>query len=531
MNEYKTKVLIALFFSVLSLICFYSLWLPKGTTLTYEVDCSKKQGLEVFYADAHEPFNSKKRLRHNVAKGKSHVTFFIPGDRLQRLRIDCGNNPGVISFSNIQVRSRDGVSFLNDHTVFTPIHIESIRSDKSSIIVQSKHADPLLIVKEVLNLRGERTSIDWYYLLLLSFVPFYLVFVISDLCCKKNINTDSSQGKLMNLDFLRILFTFGVLDHHFAELVLQRHGTGMQGVEFFFILSGYFLLLTYRPNRSIAGYAASRYIRFVPLVILGSMLSGGGWKSFLGVFMLQNTGVAYIDVPNAPAWYIAVLFWVSLFYMGIIKTVSYRKMLVFVGTLTFLTLIFVANIKGHDRWFTMEAIPLHRGLLRGVSCMGLGILLAHICNPRYFRQDSKLSIVCSLSEIGVLVYLITGFFNPDVPSDYWIFQPITHVMLIALFVIRRGVISRLTSRPIFSKLSTYCLAIYLTHWFFFTTARAYALKQHPGWIESNGILCLWIAFAGSCLLGVLAHHLVEKPCTRYLNNWLMRFKEDTLVSR
>ncbi len=340
-----------------------------------------------------------------------------------------------------------------------------------------------------------------------------------------------TRRKLHNLDFLRILFTLGVLDLHFSKGLFKLHSTGGQGVEFFFILSGFLLMLTYRPERQLLEYAQQRYIRFVPLVILGGILAGGEWESFLGVFMLQNTGMAYGDVPNAPSWYIAILFWCSLFYLGLIKTLSYRRMLMLVACLTFLTLIFVANIKGGDRQPMMECLPLNRGLLRGLSCMGLGILLAHICKPGSFSHAIKPSIaaIFSLAEIGILAYIIVSCFNQSYASSYWIFQPLCHVGLIGLFIVQAGLISRLTNKPIFSLLSNYCLSIYLTHWFCQITVWKWVTYYYPTWIQENVELSLAIAFAISCLVGVLAHHLVEKPCTRYLTQFIKWLKDGISV--
>ena len=38
-------------------------------------------------------------------------------------------------------------------------------------------------------------------------------------------------------------------------------------------------------------------------------------------------------------------------------------------------------------------------------------------------------------------------------------------------------------------------------------------------------MSILIAMVGSWILGILAHHLVEKPCTRYLTNFINWMKE------
>lgn len=57
----------------------------------------------------------------------------------------------------------------------------------------------------------------------------------------------------MNVEFLRIVFTLGVVcTHFFFRLNIPNYGG--YGVEFFFILSGYFLALTYNPEKTPANF-------------------------------------------------------------------------------------------------------------------------------------------------------------------------------------------------------------------------------------------------------------------------------------
>ena len=126
-------------------------------------------------------------------------------------------------------------------------------------------------------------------------------------------------------------------------------------MQFFFLLSGYLLAVTYRPERKIFDLAVNRYIRFVPLVVFGGLLAGGEWRSFQGLWMLQNMGLGIGDVPNAPAWYIAVLFWCTLFFVGLMKVFDKKQLLPILAVTAFAAIImnihcpYKANAPALDR--------------------------------------------------------------------------------------------------------------------------------------------------------------------------------------
>lgn len=315
----------------------------------------------------------------------------------------------------------------------------------------------------------------------------------------------------MNIEFLRILFTLGVLDVHIRSNIYHWWSSGGQGVEFFFLLSGYLLSLTYKPERGLLDIAKRNWIRFVPLIVTCCLIKGRGLESFYGLFMLQNTGLAFMDIPNGPAWYIAVLFWCSLFYLAIMKAMEPATRNLLISSLVFMSYILVVRVGG-DRW-DMIAGYIPRGLLRGVAGMGLGILLAQVCVRKAGIEilSKPKKIVYSFAELSILLYVIISCVKRELYIEEWIFRPIIHVALLSLFIMKRGYVSSFFERPIFSKLSKYCLAIYLTH---------AAITYYPNyflWKGTNDYSSVGLAFLYSCVLGVSLYYLVEKPCVRYLS--------------
>ena len=318
---------------------------------------------------------------------------------------------------------------------------------------------------------------------------------------------DFKRPALLNIEFLRILFTLGVLLVHFRSHVYHLWSGGGYAVEFFFILSGYFMAYSYRPERTVIDLAQRNWIRFAPLVIVGGLLSKGGVESFYGIFMIQYTGLGFAWIPNGPAWYIGVLFWISLFYLSILRSFSIEKRHLIIGVLTFVSYLIIART-GPVHYIISDFIP--HGLLRGIAGMGLGILIYQICTrPQNIENRSFLSkFIYSSLELLLILYIISSFFTKEYFIEWWIFNPISHAILLMLFIVKRGFISSFLESPICSGFANYCLSIYLMHWCFY--------KYRFWQIEGECATSIALAIFYSVILGILAHHFVEKPAAKYL---------------
>ena len=115
----------------------------------------------------------------------------------------------------------------------------------------------------------------------------WLYWILTNM--KKEDFYDNVDKKIHTLGFLRMLFAISVVcSHFFAPLHITKYGGS---VEFFFLLSGYFLAHTFRPETTCIQYAKKKFIQLVPLAIFGSILCGGGLTTLGGLFFLQNSGM------------------------------------------------------------------------------------------------------------------------------------------------------------------------------------------------------------------------------------------------
>ena len=353
-------------------------------------------------------------------------------------------------------------------------------------------------------------TFDFIFIGFLSFFSF--LFMLNAFKNRYNPKIEEKLPRIMNIEFLRVLFTLGIVSCHFFRKINVYSGGG-QGVDFFFILSGFFLSLTFNPERKALEFAKSKFIRWIPLIIFGGFIRHPSFSSiFYPLFFLQNTGLAYQDIANDTAWYLGVLFWVLIFYLSVFKTMKPETRNLFIGTSVFLLYIICARAEGDARWGMVYSY-FPRGLLLGIAGVGLGCMLQQICvrNDKVVVKKSA-----TFFEIVALLYILLSVFIMPMAEE-WIFMPISHFIILYLFIRKEGIVSNFFEKPVFAKMARYCLSVYLTHQY--VTANIFAIYEKKLLILPPYITIVYILTA-SILLGIFAHHVIELPATRALKKWL-----------
>ncbi|MCQ2741336.1 MAG: acyltransferase [Alphaproteobacteria bacterium] len=341
-----------------------------------------------------------------------------------------------------------------------------------------------------------------FYAAILCFMIPYLV--------RRGCFSESSLAtrELLNIDALRILYTLGIVCCHFFDLV-NIPNYGGSGVEFFFVLSGYFLSTTFRPDKTTPEFLKKKIIAWLPLIMFGSILCGGYLSCFKDIFFLQNTGLGIKNIANEPAWFLGVLFWVSLFYFYIHKALSSQARNLTIGTIAFVSCIICAHCR--DLRFDLSYIP--SGMIRGLACVGAGCLLAQICTRTNEQPTKKQYLFYSAVECLVLTWIVLRIFVLFYPQE-WIFCVITSLFIIYLFIQKKGIISNLFEKKKISLISRYCLAIYLTHYSVSDVAKNIA-EHHSAVMDHKLLFIFGILFITS-LTGIFSYHAIQKPAEKWL---------------
>lgn len=331
--------------------------------------------------------------------------------------------------------------------------------------------------------------------------------------------------QLHNIEFLRILFTFCIFACH-ALGAFGFKNEGRASVEIFFMLSGFFLCYTIGYQKSFQNFALKKVIRFLPLMLFGQIVCDlisleFDFQSYLSLmFFLPSTGLTNYDVWSiGAAWYVCILFWVSIFYFYLIKTQPLKTVNLIIGIVTFVSLIVYNNWV--DR---IEPWLFPNSLLRGLICTGIGHFLALVYKEKkQFQPVSEKSnqkwcvkwIFTGL-ELWLIIYLLLTMFVSWEFKIAYTHRVILFAIFLASFLMKKSLISQFFDDNSWAKISKYCLSFFLTHQIVIDYLYRKIEFMHDGSLYRAFLLMFFL----SVCLAVFAYHFVEQPAYKHLKRFL-----------
>ena len=279
-----------------------------------------------------------------------------------------------------------------------------------------------------------------------------------------------NTGRNESITFFRILFTLVILIHH-ASSFPGGHTLLLRGylcVEFFFIVSGFFLYRSFRDEsrHSTLSFIKKRLVRLYPeylfafLVITASTVVLSREfdlnRAVNELLMVQNTGIFHIGGYNFPCWYIAVMMvsgiliynMLSLHENAFVKVIA---PLIVIGCYTWLT----GSEDGFETWTYIG--PLSMPLLRGFADMSLGVILS-----AFVEELSPISEKLDLCmELLALFLIFLGMFTNAAGE---VLTVAAFCLLILSLTAGENVLSRyMSGRRWIAVAGGYCYSVYLNH--------------------------------------------------------------------
>jgi len=293
------------------------------------------------------------------------------------------------------------------------------------------------------------------------------------------------KNKFDYLTSLRGLAALWVMLYHLREYigldVILKHG--YLAVDFFFILSGFVLALTYQEKivnaghnkiAIIGGFYVKRIARIFPLhlfvliLMLVTFLIINGIKSndilvgrfaldafFQQLFLVQNWGFTERLVWNVPSWSISTEIMAYIVFPFIVM--STNKWGVFVRTITVIflllivaTIFFLSNADNIG-----DKIP-QLGVYRCLVEFSLGVYV-------YSLYQQKAMLVSSGKVVGLILLLVIGLLFVDVPNYFYV-----PLLLLLVFYWVINVDEKYTKclcNPALLWLGDISYSIYLIHYF------------------------------------------------------------------
>lgn len=347
-----------------------------------------------------------------------------------------------------------------------------------------------------------------------------------------------SEQKIKNIEFLRILFVLIIVVNHclwnvHGSDVVESWGKSIASsnsiANSFFIISGFFFMLTFNPGLSCYEFLRKKALRMCPMLFL-FVLSMWSLAQYNVVNFCPLDGFVILSFLNSvgltqdhglTAWFTCVLFWGLLFFYMLKKSCSDILFKFLTGVLIFFST--VTLYKSYpDLGGTNQILCgfLSAGILRACLCMGLGIFVFEFLQINQTNSSSYTllqKIFYSLLELASITFLLSSFFR-CFHIEYTYCYLLSTCYLIISFVQKRSFLGRLLDNNLSVLLGRYSFSIYIVHWVvmklwlsIFWFENITFVKKYP---VTNFLLLLFVI----ALFSVLAYHLVEK--TKDCRKWV-----------
>lgn len=362
----------------------------------------------------------------------------------------------------------------------------------------------------------------------------------------------NKTNKFKNIEFLRFFLAWVVVIHHVNRRLLNKNlfgglyknylsqHNGNKAVEFFFIISGFFLIYGFNKNLSTFDFIKKKIIRLSPLMLFFNIIyiiislftksiKYDTYNNILSLLFLGNIGVtkAYGNLGGF-VWHVSVLFWVSFLYFYLLKYFERKNINLFSAISIWFSYVFmiqarngnISNIlKTYNNIFVV-------GLLRGLGGMGIGYFIASI----YKDNEDKIENM-EFNKITTFFITLLEVFLFSWSVYYLIIHKMSYrnniifilffIILFILFLIKKGLFTKLLDNNLSVILGRYSYSIYITHFFVLNMLRTFFWKKYINIIIIHPLLNVVMTMLLVLISSILVYHLVEKPSAEYLRRkWI-----------
>lgn len=275
-----------------------------------------------------------------------------------------------------------------------------------------------------------------------------------------------------SIEFLRFLFMSILVAWH-GGFNFFTHGYLV--VEFFFILSGYFIYTSLvKKNKGTLQYTLDKikrtYLEYIiacvfmfGLVALHALIHHEHFFTLDNLFkfiaeclLLQNIGI-FSGGFNTPLWYFSVLIWGG---GGLYALLKYNKRLTVNIILPLYILLFYTYIfSRRDSIECWDKDIFYIPMLRGLADMSVGIVSAEL-SLKVLPKIKKSRLLFDIISIISFILFLTVFYTSKTYDKYTI---ILIPILILNSISEKGILHRLLNKNFSSKLGGLTYEMYILH--------------------------------------------------------------------
>lgn len=336
-----------------------------------------------------------------------------------------------------------------------------------------------------------------------------------------------------NIGLIRFILAILIVMFHFKEYAIGFINNNLVGithcnicVDFFFIMSGFFLFYTTNTKLSIYQFGLKRFLRLAPLLwwflifyavisIFFKNIHFSLTDNILRIFLLHDIGFGPLSggIGGHVHWYISALFWSTLAYYYLIKLVNnkYHNLIIWLITIISYGLYLNHSHFGTGGNYQNIFYFINIGILRGLGGLGLGYFIHKIYSKTPITSCNLLSkLFITGFEIylsGLLIHYL--FFTTKLPAKSPTTLYLVFSVLFYLFLTNKGYLSSILNNNLFAELGQSSYAIYVMH-----VIVPPIMKNIVNF--ENDILTYFTFVITALLLGICTHYLIEIPLNKII---------------
>ena len=345
--------------------------------------------------------------------------------------------------------------------------------------------------------------------------------------------------KFKNIEILRFFFILSIIACHidlnikkstvlfFQNFANQTHWTWL-AVDFFFIISGFFLFLKTDFNVNFVSFAKKKLKRLLPLVLIVlyityifSLFTPLTWlqhENLFTILNLQNVGLTTQNGNIPPSWFVSSLFWTSCFYFYLYKVINRNIFNLITASIIFACYSLFLHAP-HDANLANIFYFINTGMVRAFGGMGIGYFIYLFYKEFYSSKTTFFNSFWSKLLISIIEIwaFITLFYYLD--FHYTSYNNILYIILVFIilficFIVKKGIISKFFDNDFSVFLGKYTYSIFLIHYLvkdlYVIYCNSYGLI-HPK-------LYILILYIITILAGIILYHFVEKPIAKLFHS-------------
>lgn len=312
---------------------------------------------------------------------------------------------------------------------------------------------------------------------------------------------------------------------------------GFMWVDFFFIVSGFFLFYTTDFKKPTYKFVLKKLIRLLPVLIFAlvcykllSLFNFLCWQKYINIYtftLLSNIGLTANNTMGNlhSTWFISSLFWGYLFYFYLKQLLNEKWFNFIVAILVFFSYIYLTNTTFHPPLVNNNFICA--GMMRVFGGLGLGYFIhmfIKVYKPECKNIFHKLLFTVSEGYILFNCIYITVFYK--IPFDNLSIAILLFASLITIFLLKQGLISQIINNKVGSYLGRYAYSIIVTHIIIFDLMKMNFWDANIEFLSNHLFFNISITMLLSILFGMITYHLIEQPACMYLAKRL----ESTVVA-